>query len=143
MSKSVNDVRLLGRLGKAAEVRTTQGGTTVANFSLATERGVKDARGNWQDVTEWHNLVAFGRIAEIVRDYTSKGSRVYVEGRLQTRSWDDRESGKKQYRTEVVVEDVTLLDGRGKSDGRQPGDESSGHSTPYADQGITDEDIPF
>lgn len=109
MAKTVNKVVLLGNLGRAPEVKVTGGGTVVATFSIATVNRFKDVQGNWQDATDWHNCVAFGRLAEIIRDYVGKGSKLFLEGRMQTRSWDDKDSGKKVYRTEVVVSDVTLL----------------------------------
>ena len=112
MAKSVNKVILLGNVGKDPEIRSTGGGTMVANFTLATSDRQKDAQGNWQDRTEWHNMVAFTRLAEIVRDYVKKGSKLYVEGKIQTRSWDDKETGVKKYRTEIIVNDLSLLSGR-------------------------------
>jgi single-strand DNA-binding protein len=155
MAKSFCRVEMLGNVGKDPEVRSTPGGTTVANLSVATSYRVKDAQGNWTDKTEWVNLVAFARTAEIIRDYVHKGSKLYVEGRLQTSSWDDKASGQKRYKTEVVVNDLTLLSGRDEGVGRGEGG-SGGHSNPrssssystassndYADQGISDEDIPF
>jgi single-strand DNA-binding protein len=87
----------------------TAGETTAANFSLATIERHKDRSGEWQDRTEWHNLIAHARGAEIVRDYVKKGAKLFVEGRLATRSWDDKDSGKKMYRAEIVVGDITLL----------------------------------
>lgn len=147
MAKGVNKVILLGNVGRDPEVRVTGGGTTVAQLSLATAERRKDARGQWQDATEWHGLVAFGRTAEIIRDYVKKGSQLYVEGKLQTRSWDDRESGQKRYRTEIVVFEVALLGGRSGSrgDDREPGDgdEVRGRSYDYAAEHGADEDIPF
>src|ERR1039458_7905549 len=112
MAKSVNKVILLGNVGKDPEIRSTGGGTMVANFTLATSDRFQDAQGNWQDRTEWHNLVAFKRTAEIVRDYVKKGTKLFVEGKIQTRSWDDKESGAKRYRTEIIVNDLSLLSGR-------------------------------
>src|SRR4249919_111026 len=103
----------------------------VANFTLATSDRQKDAQGNWQDRTEWHNLVAFTRLAEIVRDYVKKGSKLYVEGKIQTRSWDDKESGQKRYRTEIIVNDLSLLSGR---DEGSSGGYSRGSSTASFDQ---------
>jgi single-strand DNA-binding protein len=146
MAKGLNRVQLLGHMGKAAEIRSTQSGHTVANFSLATAERVK-VNGEWKDATEWHTLVAFGRIAEILRDYTSKGSKLLVEGRLQTRSWDDKESGQKKYRTEIIVSDITLLDGR-KDNGqvRSHGDDGGYEMHPAVSPNtgdITDDDIPF
>jgi single-strand DNA-binding protein len=152
MAKSVNKVILLGNVGKDPEIRSTGGGTMVANFTLATTDRQKDAQGNWQDKTEWHNLVAFQRTAEIVRDYVKKGSKLYVEGKIQTRSWDDKESGQKRYKTEILVNELTLLGGKGgSSEGgsyAKSNTASYGGSTPasqpdYADTGITDDDIPF
>jgi single-strand DNA-binding protein len=155
MAKGVNKVFLLGNVGKDPEIRTTPGGMTVASFSLATADRAKDAQGNWADKTEWHNLVAFQRTAEIVRDYVKKGTQVFVEGKIQTRSWDDKESGQKKYRTEILINELSLLGGgpgRGEasssSGGYSSSRSSSSASVPvpsndYADQGITDEDIPF
>ena len=108
MGKSVNKVILLGRAGKDPEVHILKSGTLV-NLSLATSDGYKDSRGEWQEHTEWHNLVGFQRIGEILRDYVRKGSQIYIEGALRTRSWDDRESGQRKFRTEVVVHEVSLL----------------------------------
>jgi single-strand DNA-binding protein len=156
MAKGVNKVFLIGRLGKDPEMRSTQGGMTIASFSLATSDRQKDAQGNWQDHTEWHNLVAFQRTAEIVRDYCKKGSQIFVEGKIQTRTWEDKESGQKKYRTEILVNDLSLLDSKGSGGGEGGGGYSKSSSTPYtagasapaappdfADQGITDDDIPF
>jgi single-strand DNA-binding protein len=159
MAKGVNKVMLLGNVGKDPEIRTTAGGMTVASFSLATADRAKDAQGNWADKTEWHNLVCFQRTAEIVRDYVKKGSQIFVEGKIQTRSWDDKTSGEKKYKTEILVNELSLLGGRGEGSGggyeRSSGSSSASSSSGYAgsraatpandytDQGITDEDIPF
>ena len=155
MAKGVNKVFLLGNVGKDPEIRSTAGGMIVASFSLATADRQKDQQGNWQDKTEWHNLVAFSRTAEIVRDYVKKGTQLFIEGKIQTRSWDDKESGQKKYRTEILINETSLLGG---GPGRGEGAGSGGYSqsstasfdqrTPasqpdYADQGITDDDIPF
>ena len=157
MAKSVNKVILLGNVGKDPEIRSTPGGAIVANFSLATSDRFQDAQGNWQDRTEWHTLVAFKRNAELIRDYVKKGAKLYVEGKLQTRNWDDKETGKKVYRTEIVVFDLSLLSGRdeGGSGGysRASSSSSSGSSYDQRPSGghedfgqsaeISDEDIPF
>jgi single-strand DNA-binding protein len=157
MAKSVNKVILLGNVGKDPEMRSTGGGTLVANFTLATSDRQKDPQGNWQDRTEWHNLVAFTRLAEIVRDYVKKGSKLYVEGKIQTRSWDDKETGAKRYRTEIIVNDISLLSGReeGGSGGYSRGSTASNApanfdqrapagNDEYAQQAeISDDDIPF
>src|SRR6201996_2486673 len=134
MAKSVNKVILLGNVGKDPEMRSTGGGTLVANFTLATGDRQKDAQGNWQERTEWHNLVAFTRLAEIVRDYVKKGSKLYVEGKIQTRSWDDKETGAKKYRTEVIVNDISLLSGRGEEGGGGGGYSRAGSSSGGYDQ---------
>lgn len=118
--RSLNRVTLLGNVGRDPEVKATAGGTTVANFSLATTKGKKDAAGNWTDQVEWHNLVSFGKTAEVIRDYVNKGSRLYIEGELQTRSWDDKKTGEKKYRTEIVVHDISLLTPK-KDDGQNGG----------------------
>ncbi|HEV2645277.1 MAG TPA: single-stranded DNA-binding protein [Acidobacteriaceae bacterium] len=151
MAKGVNKVFLLGNVGKDPEIRATTGGMPIATFTLATADRRKDQQGNWQDSTEWHNLVAFQRTAEIVRDYVKKGSQIFVEGKIQTRSWDDKETGAKKYRTEILVNELSLL---GKPSGGEGGGYSKSSSTSYgsgaaapapdyADQGITDDDIPF
>src|ERR1035437_1993429 len=108
MSKSLNRVTLLGHAGKDPQVHILPSGTLV-NLSLATSECFIDSRGEWQERTEWHNRVGHQRIGEILRDYVRKGSRIYVEGALRTRSWQDRESGQRRYRAEVVVTDVNLL----------------------------------
>jgi len=152
MAKSVNKVILLGNVGKDPEVRSTGGGTMVANFSLATSDRFQDAQGNWQDRTEWHNLVAFKRTAEIVRDYVKKGSKLYIEGKIQTRSWDDKETGVKKYRTEIIILDLSLLSGREDGGGSsRSSNASSGmdQRQPAANDDfaqsaeISDDDIPF
>jgi single-strand DNA-binding protein len=158
MAKSVNKVILVGNLGKDPEVKYTPSGTAVAKFSLATNEGYKDKAGQWQERTEWHNIVAWQRLAEIVGEYVKKGSKVYIEGRLQTSSWDDKETGQKKYKTEIVANDLVLLSGRGEGDaeggsrgysrGASAGggsfDQSRGHNEePAHATGIQDEDIPF
>ncbi len=156
MAKSVNKVILLGNVGKDPEVKFLPSGSAVANFTLATSEKFKDKSGQSQERTEWHNLVAYQKLAEIIRDYVKKGSKLYVEGRIQTRSWDDQASGQKKYRTEIIVNDMSLLSGRGEEGGSGGGNYArSGNtasfdqrgSTPAEDYGqsaeITDDDIPF
>jgi len=152
MAKGVNKVFLLGNVGKDPEIRSTAGGMTVASFTLATADRKKDG-ANWVDSTEWHNIVCFQRTAEIVRDYVKKGSQILVEGKITNRSWDDKESGQKRYKTEILVNELTLLGG--KSGGSEGGGASYSKSSStsyagaaasqsdYADTGITDDDIPF
>ncbi len=161
MAKSVNKVILIGNLGKDPEVKYTPSGMAVARFTLATNDRFKDKEGNWQDKTEWHNLVAFQRTAEIVGEYLKKGRTAYVEGKLQTSSWDDKETGQKKYRTEIIVNDLVLLGGGQRGEGEGAGF-SSGRSSgakagsfeqrapdydnapaPSTAGEITDEDIPF
>ncbi|WP_420236712.1 single-stranded DNA-binding protein [Telmatobacter bradus] len=158
MAKSVNKVILLGNVGKDPEIRSTPSGTMVANLTLATTDRQKDQQGNWQDRTEWHNLVAFTRTAEIIRDYVKKGTKLYVEGKIQTRSWDDKESGQKRYRTEIIINDLSLLSGRDENSGGGGGNYNRASSNSYdqrPQQGgsggeelshaaeISDDDIPF
>jgi len=133
----------------------------VASLTLATSDRQKDAQGNWQDKTEWHNLKAFNRTAEIVRDYVKKGAKIYIEGKLTTNSWDDKESGQKRYRTEILVNELVLLSGRDEGSGGGGGGYSRAASSsssaasfdqrPAAAGGydeahpaeISDDDIPF
>ena len=161
MAKTVNKVTLLGNLGKDPEVKFLPSGQAVANFGIATTDRIKDkASDQWQDRTEWHNVTAYGRTAEIVRDYVKKGNKLYIEGRLTTRSWDDKETGKKVYRTEIVVNELVLLSGRGEGAGDGASASSYGRSSApsntssfdqrgpaplddYAHAEITDDDIPF
>jgi single-strand DNA-binding protein len=155
MAKGVNKVFLLGNVGKDPEIRSTAGGMQVASFSLATADRAKDAQGNWADKTEWHNIVCFQRTAEVVRDYVKKGSQILVEGKIQTRSWDDKTSGEKKYKTEILCNELTLLGGKSGGDSGGSGsyskpassssyNQSQPQSTPdYGDSGITDDDIPF
>ncbi len=124
-AKSVNKVILIGNLGKDPEVKYTPSGTPVAKITLATNERFKDKSGEWQDRTEWHNVVLWQRLAEIAGEYLKKGGKVYIEGRLQTRSWDDKTSGQKKYMTEVVANDLVLLGGRGEGSG---GDDAGGRS---------------
>lgn len=152
MAKSVNKVFLLGNVGKDPEIRSTGGGIMVANFSLATSSNQKDAQGNWQERTEWHYVVAYARLAEIVRDYVKKGSKLFIEGRLNTRNWEDKEhAGRKVYRTEIIANDLSLLSGREEGAARPNSSAAHFDQRPAAaaqeDYGqaaeISDEDIPF
>ena len=154
---SVNKVILIGNLGKDPEVKYTPSGMAVARFSIATNERVKDKDGNWGDRTEWHNIVLFERKAEIAAEYLKKGRTVYIEGSIRTNSWDDKETGQKKYRTEIIGNNMQLLGGPreggegggggfnrgGKSgfDQRTPDAEPQG--APAGGPEITDEDIPF
>ena len=158
---SVNKVILIGNLGKDPEVKYTPGGMAVARFSIATNERVKDKDGNWGDRTEWHNIVLFDRKAEVAGEYLKKGRTVYIEGSIRTNSWDDKETGQKKYRTEIIGNQMVLLGGQreggeggGYSGGRAAAAKSSGFeqhapepegAAPVTSGGpeITDEDIPF
>jgi single-strand DNA-binding protein len=150
MARSVNKVILVGNVGKDPEVKLLTSGMSVANFTLATNERFKDKSGEFQERTEWHSLVAYQRLAEIVRDYTKKGSKLYIEGRIQTRSWDDKEN-QKHYKTEIIVNDLVLLSGRGEGESgssTRSGSSYDQRQPAAADdivQGteITDDDIPF
>jgi len=143
MANSVNKVILVGRLGKDPEVKYTQGGTAVAKFTVATNEVWKDQSGEKQERTEWHNIVAWTKLAEICGQYLTKGSRVYIEGRIQTRSWEDKE-GNKRYTTEIRADNMVMLSG--KTD--EARHEKSAAAAASSDGGsaepeITDDDIPF
>ncbi len=152
-SRSLNKVMLIGNLGKDAETRFTPGGASVTNFTLATSRRWKDQQsGEWKEETDWHDVVLWR--SENLAQYLQKGKQVFVEGRLQTRSWEDQ-NGNKRYRTEVVAENLILLRGGsegGSDDFRQSAPRQqraaaavpagAGHDDP-GDQGITDDDVPF
>ena len=128
---SVNKVILVGHLGGDPESRFTPGGTAVATFSVATNESRKNSEGNWEDHTEWHRCVLFGKQAEFAGEYVKKGQMVYVEGRLQTRSWEDKE-GMKRYSTEVVGNAFTTL-------GRRNADSGGSQPSPPSN----DDDLPF
>ena len=152
--KSVKKVILLGNLGTDPEVKYTPSGTPVAKLAVATNERFKDKEGQWQDRTEWHNVVLWQRLAEIAGEYLKKGSKVYIEGKLQTRSWEDKQTNQKRYMTEVVANDLVLLGGResGESGGYSRGAASGNNfdqRTPEHEPAsamsspISDEDIPF
>lgn len=139
----INKVILVGNLGRDPEVRSTASGQPVTNFTLATNRVYNDRDGNRQKQTEWHNIVCWGRQAEIAGQYLTKGKQIYVEGRLQTRSWDDRQSGEKKYRTEIVCENFQMLGSKGEYD--SSAGSAAGQEGPPRDIGgpPADDDIPF
>jgi single-strand DNA-binding protein len=153
----LNKVMIIGRLTRDPEVRTTPSGANVASFSVATSFNWTDQQGQKKEVTEFHNVVAWRKLADIIGQYLKKGTQVYIEGRLQTTSWDDKTSGQKRYRTEIVADNMIMLARPGGS--YQTG---SGNFTPYAsmpnktplaeqpepksdipDIQIDDSDIPF
>ena len=136
---NLNKVQLIGRLGKDPELKSLPSGTQVCSFGLATTNSYKDKEGNKKEETEWHNCVAFGKSGEVIAQYMKKGSLLYVEGRLQTRSWDGTD-GKKNYRTEVIVEKSqfgprTERQERASAPAEDPG--------PVEDRELTADDIPF
>jgi len=112
----INKVILVGRLGKDPEIRSTPGGQTVAKFSVATDERFTDKNGEKQERTEWHNIVAWGKLAEICGQYLRKGKLVYIEGSIRTDSWEDKESGQKKYRTDVIANTMKMLDRKGDGD---------------------------
>jgi single-strand DNA-binding protein len=146
----VNKVILVGNLGKDPEVRSMPSGQPVATFTMATSRRWKDKSGQRQEQTEWHTIVCFGKQAEIAGQYLTKGKQLFVEGRIQTRSWDDRQTGEKKYRTEIVCENFQMLGQRG-GDFEHAAAPAAG--APSYDEGsyggaggggdMEDDDIPF
>ena len=143
---SVNKVIILGNLGQDPEVRSTQGGQMVANLRLATNRTWNDRNGQRQEQTEWHSVVAWGKLAEIIEQYLKKGDQVYFEGRLQTSSWEDK-SGEKRYKTEIVAQEMQML-GSGSGPRESSGDGSSYKNSVEPDGGGSgvveeDDDLPF
>ena len=143
----INKVILVGRLGKDPEIRSTPQGTSVARFTVATDEKFTDRAGEKQERTEWHNITAWGKLAEICGQYLKKGKLVYIEGSIRTDSWDDKESGQKKYRTEIVANTMKMLERRGDDEGGGGGSyggASRGRagSAPAPDMG-DDEEVPF
>lgn len=152
MAKGLNRAELIGRLGADPEIRYTHSQTAVANMSVATNHSIKQD-GEWVEATEWHRIVVWGKMAEACAEYLSKGSQVYISGRLQTRAWTDREDVKR-WVTEIVAQDVIFLDskGQGQKSARPPAppkeeDEMTGPGEKMRQQPLSDElespDIPF
>lgn len=141
---SVNKVILVGNLGRDAELRFTPGGAAVATLNMATTEIWNDKSGQRQEKTEWHRVVLWGKSAESLAEYLTKGKQIYVEGRLQTRQWDDKD-GNKRYTTEVRGDRVVLLGGGGRGASMAPaGSDSGSRPGPTDDSGpLTDDDIPF
>lgn len=133
---SLNKVLLIGNLGKDPEVRYTASGTAVTSFSLATSEKFKNKGGEWEERTEWHNVTLWGRLAEIAGEYLGKGKTVYIEGRLQTRKWQDKE-GKDRYTTEIVGEKMQMLS---KKDTERESDPDPGSFYQPPD---SEDEIPF
>ena len=150
----LNKAFLYGNLTRDPELKALPSGQQLVSFGIATNRTYKDKNGQKQEATEFHNIVAFGRSAELIAQYMKKGRPLFVEGRIQTRSWDDKESGKKNYRTEIVVDNFQFgadggkpgaSDGMGASAGEQPApsEASDDSAIKYPDEEINPEDIPF
>ena len=145
MAAGVNKAILVGHLGRDPEIRYTPSGVAVANFTMATSENWTNKEGSKETRTEWHRIVAFGRLAEICGEYLSKGRQVYIEGRLQTREWEDRD-GNKRYTTEIVAREMQMLGSRDSSDSSKPKSrpQSQVSEVPepsYPD--VQDDDIPF
>lgn len=161
-SRGVNKVLLIGNLTKDPDVRYLPNGNAVANFSIATNESWKDQKGVKQERTEYHNIVMFKKVAEIAGEYLRKGSSVFLEGKLQTSSWDDKETGQKRYKTEINCHDMQMLGGKASGGGQQQAQQQGGYTpkpqapqqsqkpapqpqqltTPDLDDGW-DDDIPF
>ncbi|MHC1744083.1 MAG: single-stranded DNA-binding protein [Syntrophobacteraceae bacterium] len=155
MARGVNKVILVGRLGADPEVRYSANGTPIARFNLATNESVPTSEGGWEERTEWHRVVAFGKTAENCGNYLSKGRLVYIEGKLRTQQWEDNQ-GQKRYTTEVVARDVQFLGGQDDQGQSAQGASPPQRTRPQASappqfsedlppmpQGPPDEDIPF
>lgn len=145
----INKVILVGRLGQDPEVKSTPSGSTVAKFSIATSDKFTDRSGNSQERTEWHNIVAWSKLAEICGQYLRKGRLVYIEGALRTESWEDKDSKQKRYRTDIVAQTMQMLDKREDSEGGGGGYGGGAHRTPAAQTAgggsndFEDDDVPF
>ncbi|MAM96913.1 MAG: single-stranded DNA-binding protein [Gammaproteobacteria bacterium] len=138
---SVNKALIIGNLGQDPEIKYTQSGSPVANLSVATSERWKDKNtGEQKEQTEWHRVVVFGRLAEIAEQYLKKGSKVFIEGKIQTRDWEDAE-GNKKYTTEVVAREMTMLDSRASTDSSASSSDNSAKDTAKDDN--FEEDIPF
>ena len=142
---SVNKVILVGRLGKDPEIRSTPNGQTVAKFTIATDERYTDRSGEKQERTEWHNIVAWSKLAEICGQYLRKGKLVYIEGSIRTDSWDDKETGQKRYRTEIIANTMQMLDRRGDEGGGGGGGAYAGarKGTGAATEIEDDDEVPF
>ena len=138
---SVNKVILVGNLGRDPEVRYMPNGDAVANFSIATTETWKDKQGNRQEKTEWHNIVMYRRLAEIVGEYLKKGSQVYIEGRLQTRKWQDKQ-GNDRYTTEIIADQLKMLGGRNSNAAGQTPGQDHGAASPSQPGGASTDDTP-
>jgi single-strand DNA-binding protein len=147
MAGSVNKVILIGRLGRDPEIKYTPSGAPVAKFSLATDEAFKDRSGEQQKHTEWHNIVAWGKLAEICGEYLTKGKQVYIEGSIRSRQWEDQ-SGNKRTSYEIVARQMTMLGSRGETErasapAERAAETRAGEPESPPDTTISDDDIPF
>jgi len=143
MAKSLNRAMLIGNLGRDPELRYTPAGVAVASFTIATNESWKDQDGNLQERTEWHNIVAWRKLAEICGEYLKKGKKIYVEGKIQTRSYDDKNTGAKRYITEIVADNIIMLDGRGGASSEGGSGVTPPTEQPESGGGAKDDDLPF
>ncbi|EKD70186.1 MAG: Single-stranded DNA-binding protein [uncultured bacterium] len=147
MARGINKVILIGNLGRDPEVRYTPNGLAVANITIATSESWKDKQsGEMQERTEWHRVVFYQRLAEIVGEYLRKGSKIYVEGRLQTRKWQDKNTGQDRYTTEIIADTMQMLDSKGSaSDSASFEKPTAAAQTPEMAPALDsfDDDIPF
>ena len=143
MAKSLNKAMLIGNLGKDPELRYTASGVAVATFTIATNESWKDQDGNLQERTEWHNIVAWRKLAEICGEWLKKGKKVYIEGRIQTRSYDDKNTGAKKYITEIVAENMIMLDGGRAAQGDAPPAAGGAMPEPASGTSANEEPLPF
>ena len=139
---SLNKAMIIGRLGQDPDVRYTQSDTAVANMSIATSERFKNKQGEQKEKTQWHRVVAWGRLAEICQEYLAKGSQVYVEGPIETRKWEDKE-GNERYTTEIKALTMTMLDSKGDSGGGQQQGPPVGSENVNMDDDDIDDDLPF
>lgn len=143
MAKSLNKAMLIGNLGKDPELRYTASGVAVATFTIATNESWKDQDGNLQERTEWHNIVAWRKLAEICGEWLKKGKKVYLEGRIQTRSYDDKNTGAKKYITEIVAENMIMLDGGRGAQSEAPAAAGGAMPEPASGTSANEEPLPF
>lgn len=144
MARGLNKVMLIGNLGSDPEIKYAPSGTAIANFNLATSENRRNKNGEWQEATEWHKIVMFAKQAELCKDYLKKGSKVYIEGRIQTRSWEDK-NGQKRYLTEVVGLNLVMLDQKGTvpTKGREEVVPDAVPETPMDEFPEGEDDLPF
>ena len=142
MAYGLNKVMLIGHLGSDPELRYTEGNVPVVSFNVATNESYKDQNGNMVERTEWHRIVAWRKLAELFGEYLKKGSKVYLEGKLQTRSWDDKD-GNKRYTTEIVVSEFTFLDSKGAGERGSQGPGTPPLPPEPASGGEKEDDLPF